>query len=87
MIKEFQIRLLPQHAHSEQSIIEYLAKEKGMDARTVKHVRVLKRSVDARQRTVYVNLSLRVYIGCVPNAARHRGGSWPCGTFCRTSFD
>ncbi|WP_040561880.1 NAD(P)/FAD-dependent oxidoreductase [Hoylesella buccalis] len=66
MIKEFQIRLLPQHAHSEQTIIEYLAKEKGMDARTVKHVRVLKRSVDARQRTVYVNLSLRVYINELP---------------------
>ena len=66
MIKEFQIRLLPQQAHSEQSIIEYLAKEKGMDARTVKHVRVLKRSVDARQRTVYVNLSLRVYINELP---------------------
>lgn len=66
MIKEFQIRLLPQHAHSEQSIIGYLAKEKGMDTRTVKHVRVLKRSVDARQRTVYVNLSLRVYINELP---------------------
>ncbi len=76
MIKEFQIRLLPQHAHSSlsnifssatgQTIIEYLAKEKGMYARTVKHVRVLKRSVDARQRTVYVNLSLRVYINELP---------------------
>ena len=30
------------------------------------HVRVLKRSIDARQRTIYVNLKVRVYINEMP---------------------
>lgn len=67
MIKEFQIRTLPQQASSEQDIIAFLAKEKGIDARTVNHVRVLKKSVDARQRTIYINLTLRVYINEMPS--------------------
>ena len=60
MTHEFQLRLLPHQAASEQQIIEYVAKEKGLDARTVKHVRVLKRSIDARHTPVFVNLKVRV---------------------------
>ena len=52
MIQEFQIRVLPVVASSEQNIISYIADEKGIDARTVNAVRVLKRSIDARQRKV-----------------------------------
>ena len=52
MIQEFQIRVLPVLASSEQNIISYIADEKGIDARTVNAVRVLKRSIDARQRKV-----------------------------------
>ena len=39
-------------ASSEQNIISYIADEKGIDARTINAVRVLKRSIDARQRKV-----------------------------------
>ena len=53
-------------AASTQTIIEYLAREKGLDARTVKSLRVLRRSIDARQRTIYVNLSVRAYINEMP---------------------
>lgn len=67
MTFEYQLRLLPQQAVSEQHIIEYVAKEKGFDARTVKHVRVLKRSIDARHRTIFVNLAVRVYISEFPS--------------------
>ena len=66
MIQEYQIRVLPVQATSTQSIIEYLAREKGLDARTVKSLRVLRRSIDARQRTIYVNLSVRAYINEMP---------------------
>lgn len=48
MIQELQVRLLPQQAASGQTIREYVAREKGIDARTITSVRVLKRSVDAR---------------------------------------
>ena len=37
MVEEYQLRVLPQIAASEQNIIDYLAKEKGMDARTLTH--------------------------------------------------
>lgn len=66
MTNEYQIRVLPQVAASEQAIIEYVAGEYGFDARTVTSLRVLKRSIDARQRTIYVNLKVRVYINEMP---------------------
>lgn len=66
MINEYQLRVLPQQAATNQSIKMYLAKEEGIDARTLKSVRVLKRSIDARQRTIYVNLKVRAYINELP---------------------
>lgn len=62
MIEEYQIRILPEQAASEEGIKRYLSKEKGIDVRTLNPVRVLKRSIDARQRTIYVNLKVRAYI-------------------------
>lgn len=66
MIQEYQLRLLPEQAVNEQTIIRHVAREKGIDARTVKAVRVLKRGIDARQRTIYINLSVRVFINEMP---------------------
>lgn len=66
MISEYQLRVLPQQAYSEATIKEYISREKAVDARTIKHVRVLKRSIDARQRTIYINLKVRVYINEEP---------------------
>ena len=62
MIEEYQIRILPEQAASEEGIKRYLAQKKGLDVRTLHQVRVLKRSIDARQRTIYVNLKVRAYI-------------------------
>ena len=66
MIQELQLRILPEQAASEQSIKQYVAREKGIDARTIKAVRTLKRSIDARQRTIFVNLTVRIYINELP---------------------
>lgn len=66
MIKEYQLRLLPEQAYSEQSMKRYIARERGIDERTIQAVRVLKKSIDARQRTVYVNLAVRIYINEQP---------------------
>ena len=66
MTQELQIRILPEQAASEQSIKQYVAREKGLDARTIKAVRTLKRSIDARQRTIFVNLTVRLYINELP---------------------
>ncbi len=66
MIQEYQIRILPEQAANEENIKQYLSREKGLDVRTLKHVRVLKRSIDARQRTIFVNLKVRAYINEFP---------------------
>ena len=66
MTHEFQIRVLPQQAASEQTIKDYIARDRGIDIRTIYGVRVLRRSIDARQRTVYVNLTVRVYVNEMP---------------------
>ncbi len=66
MIAEYQLRVLPQVAFSEENIKQYLAREKGFDVRTLCGVRVLRKSVDARQRTIYMNLKVRAYINEYP---------------------
>ncbi len=66
MTQEFQIRVTPEVASSEENIKGYVAREKGLDARTVNCVRILKRSIDARQRQIFINLTLRVYINEMP---------------------
>lgn len=66
MTTEYQLRILPQQAYNEQSIKDYLAHAYGLDIRTILAVRVLKRSIDARQRTIYVNLNVRAYINELP---------------------
>jgi uncharacterized FAD-dependent dehydrogenase len=66
MIQEYQLRVLPQVAADERRLTAYIADEKGLDARRVNAVRVLKRSIDARQRTIYVNLKVCVYINEMP---------------------
>ena len=66
MTNEYQIRVLPQVAANEQSLKAWLADEYGFDVRTCKGVRILKRSIDARQRTIFVNLKVRVYVGEEP---------------------
>ena len=63
MVNELTLRILPQQAYNEQSIKAYLRQEKGIEAQAV---RVLRRSIDARQRTIYVNLTVRAYIGEEP---------------------
>ena len=67
MIHEYQLRILPEQAASEQSLKQYISREKGLDVRTIDAIRILKRSIDARQRTIYVNLTIRVFVNETPS--------------------
>lgn len=67
MIHEYNVRVLPQQAYNEEAIANYIARDKGINRKNIKKVRVLKRSIDARQRTIFVNLSLRVYVNELPS--------------------
>ena len=62
MIQEFQLRLIPRAASSHSEIARQLAKQHDIDANSIQGIRILKRSIDARQRVVMVNLKVRVYI-------------------------
>lgn len=77
MIKELQVRVVPQVAYSEQNIADYVSRELAIDRRTIKHVRVLKRSIDARQRQVMVNLMLRVYVNEEPTDEAYQRTEYP----------
>ena len=66
MIKEIQTRVTPKEASSDELLIAALARQNAFDARAVKGVRILKRSIDARQRNVMINLKVRVYINEKP---------------------
>jgi uncharacterized FAD-dependent dehydrogenase len=67
MTNEYQIRVVPEVAAQEDRLKTYLADEQGIDVRTIYGVRILKRSIDARQRQIYVNLKVRVYVNEQPH--------------------
>lgn len=66
MIQEIQLRVLPEIAANEQRVKEFVSREKGINQKDINAVRILKRSIDARQRTIFVNLKVRVYINEIP---------------------
>lgn len=77
MIQEYQLRVLPQQAYNEEAIKQYLSRENGLDIRTLNVVRVLKKSIDARQRTIYVNLNVRAYINEYPQDDEFQRTEYP----------
>ena len=77
MINEYQIRVVPEVAAQEDRLKAYLAEEQGFDVRTIFGVRILKRSIDARQRQIYVNLKVRVYINEQPHDDEYQHTDYP----------
>ena len=62
MIEELQIRVTPRTASCEEAIAHYIASERHMSMKRIQGVRIIKRSIDARQKNVMVNLKVRAYI-------------------------
>ena len=77
MTYEYTIRVLPEVAANEQRLKAYLVREKGLDERTLNATRILKRSIDARQRTVFVNLTVRAYVNEVPKDDEYQHTDYP----------
>lgn len=71
MIHELQLRILPEEAVNEQSLMQVVARETGASISHIQAVRVLKRSIDARQRTIFVNVKLRAFVDEVPEEAEY----------------
>ena len=77
MTNEYQVRVQPQVAANEQALRSWLADEYGFDVRTITAVRILRRSIDARQRTIFVNLKVRCYINEQPQQDEYAHTDYP----------
>lgn len=66
MQRQLSLRVTPNIAASEHLLTRYAAGEIGIDARTIKALRIRRRSIDARQRTIYVNLTVDLFINEMP---------------------
>jgi uncharacterized FAD-dependent dehydrogenase len=71
MIKELQLRLLPEQAANEQALKQVVSHETGIAPVGICAIRILKRSIDARQRIVYINVKLRAFINEEPEALEY----------------
>ena len=77
MTNEYTIRVLPEVAANEQRLMDYLSHEKGLNRKEINATRILKRSIDARQRTVFVNLTVRAYVNEVPKDDEYQHTDYP----------
>ena len=62
MQKEFSFQVSPETASSAEALRHYVSREKGISLGEIKHIEILKRSIDARQKKVKVNLKVQVFI-------------------------
>lgn len=67
MIKEYQLRVTPEVAHDSYKVKDYISRSERLDSTTIKLIKILKRSIDARKRDVIVNLKVRAYINEIPD--------------------
>ena len=62
MQKTINLKLLPSEAASEDHIRNYLAKAEAVKAESISGYHILKQSIDARGRQVWINVSVRAFI-------------------------
>ena len=62
MIKEYQLRVDPETAAKPELLEKYLSQEKNIPEDEINHIEILKRSIDARQKDVIINLKVNVYV-------------------------
>lgn len=62
MIKEFQIRVSPEVAASDLMLKQFICNDKRLPLDEISHIQILKRSIDARQRDIFINLKVNVFI-------------------------
>ena len=67
MVQDFQIRVNPRTSAIADELKLYISTQENIDINSIKGIRIIKRSIDARQRNVMVNLKVRTYINEEPN--------------------
>lgn len=66
MKREIQLRLTPQEASDEKYYLPLVAKEMKVASSAIKSCRILKRSIDARQNKVFVQITVEAYANITP---------------------
>lgn len=61
MPREFQIQVAPEVAANEQLLTDFVARLMQVKSEEINHISIIKRSIDARQKSVKVNLKIAVY--------------------------
>ena len=62
MQKELQLRVLPEIAGQPDLLQDFISKQEGIPSGEIRHIEVLKRSIDARQKQVIINLKVQVFV-------------------------
>jgi len=62
MQQEFQLQVKPEIAQDQEQLKLFIAKKNRLDVKDIKHIEILKRSIDARQKNVKINLRVRTFI-------------------------
>lgn len=58
----YQLRVSPETAAKDHLLLKEVASHSGIDSEEIRHVEILKRSIDARQKAIKVNLKVDVYV-------------------------
>lgn len=62
MQKEIQIRVNPEVAENSSAILAIISKKFGLPKNDIRHVEILRRSIDARKKEVRINLKILVFV-------------------------
>ncbi len=62
MPKELLLQVTPEIAANENLLKDYLSKQIKVSAKDVQHVSILKRSIDARQKAIKINLKVNIFL-------------------------
>ena len=70
MYKEIELRITPEEAHDREIVNELLARRLHVGQERIVHVEILRKSIDARQRRVVIQLKVGVHLDRVEQKER-----------------
>lgn len=62
MIQEFQLQVSPEVAQDQKQLRVFVSRKFHLDPKEIQHVEIEKRSIDARQKNIKINLKVAVYL-------------------------
>jgi len=83
MQKDIDLRITPEQASDMEEIRRIYSSQSAIPLKEINSIRVLRRSIDARQRNIYINLSVRGYINEEANDPQFQSISYPNLKNCR----